>query len=348
MTFARLGFGFVVLSVVALQPAAAWEINPTENRYKQGQTPGVVPFDPLHETITWNALDCALDDTLARDLDGLKACLPLSFADRPEEPGNDDSALIRGVWWNDDPEQMLNSVNYPRFAVNMARAERDSRTPGKINGGSRMQYRSHYGDLQFLHAMAAADGEPAAETRRKVLDWMEFAYGVASGAIDPSAPLGTIELAMPREFFAGQAEWTVARLFNPRESLGEGTLPEHALGSMLHVIEDSFAAGHTGRNTAASAICPFGTVWQFRAYQSEDSDKHSVADGRAALETADPRLVSVAARLIELQRAGAPWESEVKPFLEAVFCLDDLSLPAGPGEFARDATDAAPDAEPTI
>jgi len=335
----RAWWGLVpaALAGMALQPAGAWEINPTENRDEQGDRLGLIPFDPLHETITWNALDCALDESLARNADGLKQCLPLSFADRAKEPGNDDSPLIRGVWWNDDPEQLLNSVNYPRFAVNMARAERDARTPGEINAVSRMQYRSHYGDLQFLHAMATADGEPAAETRRKMLDWMEFAYAVASGRLETALTLGAIDMATPREFFAGQAHWTVVKLFNPRESLGEDVLPDHALGSMLHVIEDSFAAGHTGRNANAAPFCPFGTVVQFRAYQSEDSDKHADADAHEALMVADPRLVAVVARMIELQRAGADWDAEVRPFLEQVFCLDEASEPAGPGEFAKDA-----------
>lgn len=337
MRRACLGLGLVGLAGAALHPAGAWEINPTENRDEQGEELGLIPFDPLHETITWNALDCALDETLARDATGLKTCAVISFEERPKEPGNDDSPLIRGVWWNDDPEQLLNSLNYPRFAVNMARAERDARTPGKIDASSRMQYRSHYGDLQFLHAMATADGEQAGETRRKVLDWMEFACAITSGRVEPSLTLGEIDMATTREFFANQSDWTVRELFNPRESLGEDVLPEHVLGSMLHVIEDSFAAGHTGRSASSAPFCPLGTVVQFRAYQSEDSDKHGTADAYDALLAADPRLVPVVSRMIELQRAGADWEAEVRPFLEQVFCLDEASEPAGPGAFAKGA-----------
>jgi hypothetical protein len=106
---------------------------------------------------------------------------------------------------------------------------------------------------------------------------------------------------------------------------------------MLHVIEDSFAAGHTGRDANAAPFCPFGTVIQFHAYQSEDSDKHATADAREALVAADPRLVPVVARMIELQRANAGWEAEVRPFLEQVFCLGEASQSAGPGEFAKQA-----------
>ncbi len=36
--------------------------------------------------------------------------------------------------------------------------------------------RSHFGDMQFLHAMAARAGEKPSDTREKSLAWLEFAY----------------------------------------------------------------------------------------------------------------------------------------------------------------------------
>ena len=327
---------FLFANALALASTAAfsWEGNPTENRYRQGSGLGVIPFEPLHEIVTWNALDCALASDLPRSAVGLKSCPPLNFGRRAPEPGNFDSALIRGVWWNDDPNQLLNAVHYPTWLAYMSDAKRRSKTPGGINSTYKLQYRSHYGDLQFLHAMAEADGEAAADTRDKLMAWFDFAYSVAVRKTAQEAKLGEIEMVVMQRFFQNQSGWTVSYLFNPKYVLRGDSLPDHALGSMLHVIQDSFAAGHVARSRTATQECPLGTIRQFHAYQSEDDKKHAAADTREALVQADPNLVPIVARMIELQRNGADWSTKVRPFLEHVFCLDPAVEPAGPGEFA--------------
>lgn len=42
-------------------------------------------------------------------------------------------------------------------------------------------YRSHYGNLQFMHSMASFDGEPAGSTRRHMQMWAKYLWGIAIG-----------------------------------------------------------------------------------------------------------------------------------------------------------------------
>ncbi|MEZ5743238.1 MAG: hypothetical protein R3D89_05775 [Sphingomonadaceae bacterium] len=326
------------ISLVSISDARAWEANPTDNRYQQGRSLDLIPYHTLHEDITWSALECAATENLALDAQGLPQCPPLSFPARAPEPGNFDSALIRGVWWNDDPNQLLNSVHYGTWVIYMKDGKRRSRTQGRINSTYKMQYRSHYGDLQFLHAMASSDGQEASETQRKIMDWMEFAYAVSVGDIAAHARMGEIDYSMAKEYFSNQSGWSVNYLFRPKYLLRGNSLPDNALGSMLHVIQDSYAGGHAGRNPGPTEACPFGTIGQFRAYQSQDEKKHANADSKQALLETDPRLVPINARLIQLHRAKADWDAQVRPFLEQVFCISASSQPSGPGEFGNGKT----------
>lgn len=316
--------------------AHAWEMNPLDNRYRQGSSLGLVPTDPLHETITWNALDCAVDETRSVQPDGTLDCDTLSFAPRPREPGNFDSALIRGVWWNDDPNQLLNSVHHATWLIYMKDGARLSKIPGRINATYKMQYRSHYGDLQFLHAMASQDGEAPMETQRDIMNWMEFAYAVSTKHLDAQRKLGQVKMPVMEEYFTYQSGWSINYLFRPKYFLRGDSLPDNALGTMLHVVQDSFAGGHLKRDPSPSSACQLGSIVQFRAYQTSDSDKHSIADQKPALLATDQHLVDVSARLIRMQREGADWTTVVKPFLENVFCIDERSIPSGPGEYAKD------------
>ncbi len=44
-----------------------------------------------------------------------------------------------------------------------------------------MKKRSHFGNLQFLHAMATKLGEPAQTTKDKLMSWLEVMYKLACG-----------------------------------------------------------------------------------------------------------------------------------------------------------------------
>lgn len=326
----------------------AYKLNPLMDRY-QGGTGGAFSFsDTVHEDITHAALRCA------KDREGTPPSPPPPCAQtvterRSSDPGNWGNALIRGVWWNDDPNQWLYSWHYPKWLGYMKDAESIATTGRNLRGQRRqinatylMLYRSHYGDLQYLHAMANADGEDPRTTRDRILDWMEFAYKVATEQISDETTLDRIDLPIVRAFFINQPGWTVGRLFAPKYYLRDEPFGDLALGSMLHVVQDSFARGHAVRTFEASTACPNGRVRQFHSFVRQDSDKHAVEDFRPALLrdfqgrfTAAQNPVEGSAQLIAFARRKADWHGEVEPYLrDNLFCLGDDAIPSGPGEFA--------------
>jgi hypothetical protein len=206
--------------------------------------------------------------------------------------------------------------------------------------------RSHFGDMQFLHAMAVRGGEPARDTREKALRWAEFAYRVARGEIDGRE--NVFALRGSRAMDPGTAEWLSALFRAPEKKLWRvqdvflpkaGELRLVAFGTFLHLVEDSYSASHVER--IASRYQPNGcasydaadAIVEFHTYVGQDTEKHALCDDAPDwLES--PRAGSPIDVLAELVRAyadGRDWTS-VKPLLEEkVLRLAPRPLPARPG-----------------
>lgn len=129
-----------------------------------------------------------------------------------------------------------------------------SKGQGTLHGN--VMTRSHFGDLQFLHAMASEEGVHSGATRAKVLDWLEFAWKVSSREIKPDTFLRIIDNATLKEHY-GCTQWRVSDLY----ILGhqDKLLPylHHvAFGSVLHTVQDSFAGAHSSREPSPpGGIC---------------------------------------------------------------------------------------------
>ncbi len=335
---------FVVACVLAGSPAAAHNINPLQDKYRQdSETPFHRIAEPVHEEITQLARAClqAHPGPVAG---------PLICTDRTErsvEPrGNKYDSLIRGVWWNDDPNQLLFALRQGRFLSWMhdARliATTDRNWLGKkaaIGPHYYMTYRSHYGDLQFLHAMASVDGEPAVTTRHRALLWAEFAYRVATGRLDPETTMNEIAPAELRAHFEHQSGWTIHYLFAPEYQLkGNAHKRMMAAGSLLHMVQDSYSAAHATRTFEPSPRCPNGGIRQFHSYTCQDPDAHKRQDLRSAWQqrgftpTQDP--VNVSATLLGYIRQETDW-NVVRDYLEGtVFCLAEDARDATSGDYA--------------
>lgn len=284
-------------------------------------------------------------------------------------------AAIVGVRWNDNPPFVLEdgqslpgcrgtTVKLPAlqpdcwlkvFQDGKKRATtQPDGTPGySFNSANRsaLLLRSHFGDMQFLHAMAARDGETAGETKQRILSWAEFTYRVAQGELSAGEFLHQMAIPGFSDLFEKQRGWTASTLL----TLGDSTFrvqPEFswvAFGSLLHMVQDSFARGHVDRADTPGQICSLsnqkrlekpGRIRAFRSYSNQDENLHADADGVRALEehllNPKPGAVEVGAALLDFHVNKAPW-IVVREYLDScVFDLEDASTVSGPGdEFKR-------------
>lgn len=261
-----------------------------------------------------------------------------------------DLPYIQGVFWNDDPERLLcpwcsyfhinkwGPIWASRFLEAKAKATKvDAQV--HFTSGNSLLARSHFGDLQFLHAMTGRSGVPASVTLEKILDWAEFTYKIASGTIRPDAPIKDIKQAAILKLFVNDPailEGTVADLFH------NGAVRRVALGSLLHMMQDSYSQSHVNRFDQTSPQRRFcrGAIRGFHAYVGQDGEKHAAADlwPEGIAESASSRApfcdpVSAGARLLSFADplTAASWP-EVEKFLrETVFSLDDRAALSNAG-----------------
>lgn len=288
--------------------------------YGVGRSPlahsGALPFfgleaslnigDPVHETITQQAL---------REV-GLIGPRVSYTAPKAWE-------YTRGTFWNDDPECLLFRAddqvsNYSLrgtaqfgIAFQTIRRSLKEQPPGL---DARLLARSHYGDLQFLHAMACSDGEDARTTLNWILEWAEFTYRIAQRPECAKERLCDVTAGnLSRRFPTEQR--SVAQVFGVH---GEGRVGERALGSLLHLIQDSHAAGHTERHSD-------GRILEFHSYINQDSGRHAEKDKfvEGKLESTPGALNAVKAcvAVLQMYKRAAPWAELLILLRDSIFEL---------------------------
>lgn len=190
------------------------------------------PWDtstPAHQYMTFSALTLSL--------------IPDS------DPSNE---FLRGVIWNDDPAVVL----FEDSPTDNVAFSHDLRWLQKIKQPSspkNLTSRSHFGDLQCLHAMASSVGEPASTTVRNITRWFETMYKVSIGAsgFELSRPLLSTPLA---SLFNNQSRptetQTIAYLLQGCSSTAfpHTDLKRRALGVCLHIIQDAYNPRHLERH----------------------------------------------------------------------------------------------------
>lgn len=181
-------------------------------------------------------------------------------------------AIIFGTWWNDDPLMLAlgQSGDFVKGGYKIWTAFKDghdrysgARTGCGVNADIHLGRASHLGGLQHLHFMTTETSTDPDQRRARVerttadaLTWMEFAYQVATGELSPNAPL-TFErerqLGLPSialNHCVEPANVKVRTLFSRQgQTVAERNrrTPDVALGSMLHILQDSFSPSHTCR-----------------------------------------------------------------------------------------------------
>lgn len=270
--------------------------------------------------------------------------------------------FLAGVRWNDDPPfrfssgqgnfsgctiaQTVRLVTQPQCWVSTFKDGEKRAAEGTALNGSNatLLVRSHFGDMQFLHSMATTDGDSAENTRERILVWSEFSWRGSLGEYDLEASVATADLPGFADLFKFNREWRIQDLYalgNPHIRSKE-SMRKVAFGSLLHIVEDSFAKGHVERRdpiagqTCASApeFQQPGKIIEFHSYSKQDSSKHGHSDAREAFSahwSADrPGVIDVGRVLNSFYKRQSPW-SEVKPYLECVFALDSQVRPASAG-----------------
>ena len=278
--------------------------------------------------------------------------------------------VIAGVRWNDNPPAIRASALFggcsgPKMQgaegiacwASMMRVDRMAWEAITRREKALAPMRSHFGDMQFLHAMAARAGESPEETRQKMLRWSEFAYRIARGEIEPRAnvfqlhrarsPLDAGTAKWVSDLFRGPSKqlWTVQDMFLAKAE----SLRPMAFGSLLHLVEDSYSAAHVRRESkrlqANGCLSYDGLdpIVQFQTYVGQDAEKHGVCDDAPDWLEA-PRAGSpaeVIAEIVRAYQANAEWPV-VKAILEdRAFRLSAPAAAARPGrcfELLLDAT----------
>jgi hypothetical protein len=306
---------------------------------------GVEHFiEPVHEEITHRIFDCEGE---------------------PDVCGNPDIGwaspyLLAGVRWNDDPpfrleegeaqgtpckiNETIRFTTQPKCWVALFKdAEKRAKEQKPLNAESRASLlaRSHFGDLQFLHAMAGADNERTQDTKRRVMMWAEFTWLTSIGEYKLEKRLKEVPIEGMSKLF-GRTEWRVQDLFTLGNVPLRSRIREVAFGSLLHMVEDSFAKGHVEREEAVQGeTCPGaaqiqmpGRIKEFHSYANQDTGEHGKYDSRSAFSqhwiSEKPNVVSVGRALREFYERQAPWKT-VRPYIDCIFTVIDPDHLASPG-----------------
>jgi hypothetical protein len=303
--------------------------------------------EPVHEEITHRIYDCDGDRAVCGQVD-------IEFAPW---------TVLYGVRWNDDPpfgltagqatntsckvNESVRLITQPKCWRELFNDAKKGAAAGKKydgKSGAALIYRVHFGDLQFLHSMASRDGERAGETQSRVMMWAEFVWRVASAEYDLGTMIKDVKIDGLNERI-GRPDWRVQDLFTYGMQMVRPHIRDVAFGSVLHMVQDSFAKGHTDRseptyrekcrNAGAEQHLAPGRIREFHAYNLQNQDEHSRYDGRVQLmghiSNTHPHVIMVGKDLRKYYAGGAGWDA-VKPYLQCVFAIENPDTPGSPGD----------------
>lgn len=353
-----------LISMAVLNYAHAFKLDPSSkpdssNLYKKRF------FEPIHENLTVKAVRAAnILDSMKND--------PVFL-----------SYIVKGVRWNDDPLSMAKKRPqdfYIYYRDSCGRSE-------EVDPSWDILYRTHCGDMQFLHAMASKSDESALETKELMFMWAEFSYRVAAGDISKDLRFRSVGKKLGKRSselfnyvmtFDGRfrMEWQPEILFtldckrtlsvNGLLNSGRPTklkckdnnnkfsiegVQNIALGSLLHLIQDSFSGSHASREgnvVGVSKISGAGLINQFGIYTSQDEKAHGHADENIEdeCEHMDLSLTDLSAKLIELavdqRSSGSDRWAEAEKLLEKAFAIKTLGKKPGDIGYGRTIRSSGP------
>lgn len=266
---------------------------------------------PIHETLTMKA---ATDSGFILD------------AQSPQM-----KHLVEGVRFNDDPEGYLLDGAMPAGeggALALALEfigfgkDRKHRDPTKA---------SHFGNFQFLHAMGKSS-ESAANIKTKIILYAAHCYRMATEAdsldhFTKDYAAVTEQAKSPQlnfRYTRGQLIAKKAIELFPKEVLffhagNQMEFQYRALGSLLHVVQDSYAKGHTVREGWDSGDNS-GNIIYFQDYSQQDSGHHEEYDevkrgkkvsGDSVMQIPGAKIAyERSKKILEMVKNDCPWTSD--------------------------------------
>jgi hypothetical protein len=298
--------------------------------------------DPVHEVLTLRAIKDALTQLKDQgkkpgsllggvDTKGIPSLSSKSGHNlAPEKLNKTLHQFIRGVIWPDDPKGLLFDEPSGLTDYSSGAAWYEEFDVDEIGDPAALIARSHYGDLQFFHAMASSDGEKPGETKAKIAKWSRFLIDVSTGRIDANKTVA--EFATAKELFPSHTTITVKELFGYAKA-SDDEVRQRAAGALMHMIQDSHAKGHAEREAS-------GEIKEFHAYGGQDHAQHGAHDAWAGGADLGKRIKNTAGaeRAIEkckdvlvLLDQGASTDDVLKYLDDQVLKLSSAATPAGPG-----------------
>ncbi|WP_340677122.1 hypothetical protein [Paraglaciecola sp.] len=276
--------------------------------------------DPVHQDMAEKALKCVALHPDANEIN----CESIDVSAAPEYINLDINGMTtlsvadirESVVWADDPVRELRKRKLHksllwvfRLLANECKDLRDGLKDG-------LRCSTHYGPLQFMHAMESVEQRPAKDTQKTILDWIEYSYKVAVNTADATGYFNdkdycshfemqedsAFKNAMFPQDASGNAlfpcnqhddtPWQLGTVFSFSCWFGSVVCSEYsfgnnyvarkaALGAILHAIQDSYSKGHTSRGgDSEEAINRYecSAIDQFQLYTEQNHDKHTEAD----------------------------------------------------------------------
>jgi hypothetical protein len=259
----------------------------------------------------------------------------------------DADQVVRGAIWNDDPDGLMFDDSDPddplrrpiaggvRYAWRHVLLDAKARL-GCLAPEDGLLARSHFGDLRFLHATATgAAPDEQSRTLALILRWSAFCWNVATGSVPAMAPPDAWEPIQDRFRPDKLPPASVQALFGARAPAATRL---RALGSLLHLIQDSYAVGHVERRCLAaenrydgivrfrdaSGQFPLWHLW-FDAFHGGRTDAR-----RVDLLPGGPDACDRTQAVIAAYRSDAAWPEVERLLKDDVFHFAELPDPPGP------------------
>ncbi|MXO90262.1 hypothetical protein [Pontixanthobacter aquaemixtae] len=265
-------------------------------------------FGKHHERMTWLSELCIAQD---KALTGCDIPASRDEFENIEGPVFREAEYWRASRWPDDPTRQLKRVwTWPKYGLALENiCPKIVHTDGFFSG---LSCESHYGGLQFMHAMASRPNESDDQTRRYIRGWSQFVFRVATGKVDLDAnycdavrahagPAASRLAPKNLKYCAEREEkgkrypaWTVRTLFTFHCDKmftsktcdvlpGDEVAKKAAIGAMFHLIQDSYSQSHAARGAAEPSNGPYDAVVECRPvkkfyYFAENKKEHGAAD----------------------------------------------------------------------